>query len=96
MALTRLYARSPKGQRAQGKKPQSRGKNVSIVSTLGLKGVLAQVSLLSAVDGLTFEAFIARKLVPHLWPGACVILDRCSIHFGKAIESLIQKAGATP
>ncbi|MBP0005615.1 MAG: transposase, partial [Cyanobacteria bacterium SBC] len=40
--------------------------------------------------------FIARKLVPHLWPGACVILDRCSIHFGKAIESLIQKAGATP
>ncbi|MBO9997627.1 MAG: hypothetical protein J7641_01245 [Cyanobacteria bacterium SID2] len=66
MALTRLYACSPKGQRAQGKKPQSRGKNVSIVSTLGLKGVLAQVSLLGTVDGLTFEAFIARKLVPHL------------------------------
>ena len=67
----------------------------TIVSALGLQGVLAQVSLLGAVDGLTFEAFIARKLVPHLWSGACVILDNCSIHLGKAIKSLIQKAGAT-
>jgi transposase len=92
--LTRLYACSQKGVRAYGKRPQQRGKNVSIISALGLKGVIAQVSILGAVDGLTFEAFIARKLVPNLWKGACVILDNCSIHFGKEMAALIQKAGA--
>lgn len=90
-----MSARSPKGQRAHGKRPQARGKNVSIISALGLQGVVTQVSLLGAIDGLTFEAFIARKLVPYLWSGACVILDNCSIHLGKTIESLMQEAGAT-
>jgi transposase len=86
-----LYARSQKGVRAYGKRPQQPGKNVSIIIALGL---IAQVSILGAVDGLTFEAFIARKLVPNLWKGACVILDNCSIHFGKGMAALIQKAGA--
>jgi hypothetical protein len=44
---------------------------------------------MGAVDGLTFEAFIARKLVPKLWEGACVVMDNCSIHLGKEIEALI-------
>lgn len=95
LALTRCYARSPKGKRAHGKRPQARGKNVSIISALGLQGVLTHVSLFGAIDGLTFEAFIACKLVPHLWPGACIILDNCSIHLGETVESLVQQAGAT-
>ncbi|NJL47835.1 MAG: hypothetical protein HC929_10570 [Leptolyngbyaceae cyanobacterium SM2_5_2] len=59
--MTRVYARSPKGQRAHGKRPQKRGKHVSIISALGLQGIVAQVSLLGAIDGLTFEAFIATN-----------------------------------
>lgn len=94
LALTRLYARAPRGQRAHGKRPQARGRNVSLISALGLQGVVTQLSLLGSVDGLTFEAFIARKLVPQLWDGACVILDNCSIHLGKEIEGLITQAGA--
>ena len=94
LALTRLYARSPKGQRAHGKRPQARGRNVSLISALGFQGVLTQLSLFGAIDGLTFEAFIARKLVPKLWSGACVILDNCSIHLGEEIENLITQAGA--
>jgi transposase len=46
-----------------------------------------------ATDGVTFEAFIARKLVPKLWKGACVMLGNCSIHKGKQVEKAIQKAG---
>ena len=94
LSLVRLFARSPKGQRAYGTRPQTRGKNVSLISAIGLKGLIAQVSLLGATDGLTFEAFVARKLVPKLWAGACVIMDNCSIHKGKEIEALIQEAGA--
>lgn len=94
LALTRLYARSPKGKRARGKRPQKRGKNVSVIGAIGLNGVITQVSLLGAADGLSFEAFVAQRLVPKLWSGACVLMDNCSIHKGKAIEALITKAGA--
>jgi transposase len=94
LALTRLYARSPKGKRARGARPHKRGKNVSLIGALGLSGILTQISLLGATDGLTFEAFIAQRLVPKLWAGACVIMDNCSIHKGEEIEQWITQAGA--
>lgn len=94
LALTRLFARAPKGKRAYGKRPQKRGKNISLIGAIGLKGVITQVSLFGSTDALTFEAFIAQRLVPKLWAGACVVMDNCSIHKGKEIENLITKAGA--
>lgn len=94
LALVRLFARAPKGKRAHGARPQKRGKNVSLVGAIGLQGLITQVSLIGATDGLTFEAFIARKLVPHLWAGACVVMDNCSIHKREAIAALIHKAKA--
>ena len=95
MSLVRLYARAIKGQRATGKRPQQRGKNVSMIAAIALKGILGSVNLLGAADGLSFEAFIIRKLVPNLWLGACVVLDNCSIHKGKEIEAAIAKTGAS-
>ena len=93
LAMTRLYARAIKGQRAKGTRPQQRGKNVSMIGAIALKGIVGSVNLLGAADGLSFEAFIVRKLVPNIWPGACVILDNCSIHKGKEIESAITRKG---
>ncbi|HEY9762116.1 MAG TPA: IS630 family transposase [Trichocoleus sp.] len=95
LAFTRLFARSPRGQRAYGERPQKRGQNVSMIAAIGLSGVIVQLPLMGAVDGLLFEAFIAQKLVPKLWQGACVVLDNCSIHKGAEIAALIQSAGAT-
>lgn len=94
LALTRLMARAPKGKRARGKRPQKRGKNVSLIGAIGLQGLITQISLLGAADSLTFEAFIAQRLVPKLWAGAYVLMDNCSIHKGAAIETLIAEAGA--
>ena len=95
LALTRLRARAPKGQRAHGKRPQKRGQNVSIVGALSLTGLLTSASIMGAFDGLTFEAFISQRLVPKLWPGACVVMDNCSIHLGQEIEDMIHQAGAS-
>jgi transposase len=94
LALTRLFARSPKGERAYGKRPQKRGENVSMIGALSLAGVVTQISLIGATDGLTFEAFISQKLVPKLWAGACVVMDNCSIHRGEEIKALIEQVGA--
>ena len=94
LALTRLYDQVYKGKRAQGTYSQKQGQNVSLISTLGPNGVLAQVTLVDLTDSLTFEAFIVRKRVPKLWPGACVILDNCSIHKRDKSEPWITQRGA--
>jgi hypothetical protein len=37
---------------------------------MSVKKVLTSVNLLGSIDGITFEAFIIRKLLPNLWKGA--------------------------
>jgi len=91
--MTRLYARSIIGSLARGKKPQKRGKNVSLLSALSLKKVVASINLYGSVNGIIFEAFIANKLVPNLWEGAYVIMDNAKIHKGDNIRKLIEKVG---
>lgn len=66
-----------------------------MISAISLNEVLANFNIMGTTDGLTFEAFIAQKLVPKLWKGACVILDNCSIHKGEDIKQLIEAAGAS-
>lgn len=92
MRLTR--ARSEKGKRAYSSKPSRKGKNVSMVGALGLKGMITNYSLLGTTDGVTFEAFIRQKLVPQLWAGACVVMDNCSIHLGEMVRESIEAVGA--
>ncbi|KGF71481.1 transposase, partial [Neosynechococcus sphagnicola sy1] len=87
-------ARAPKGKRARGKRPSKRGKRVSTISAISLKTVVTNVSIVGSTDGLTFEAFIARHLVPKLWKGACVIMDNYSIHNHDTIRKLIEDVGA--
>ncbi len=65
VALTRLFARSPKGQRAYGTRPQKRGKNVSMIGAISLSGVVTQISLIGATDRLTFEAFISGSVTDY-------------------------------
>ncbi|WP_238553672.1 transposase [Fortiea contorta] len=82
-----MFARAPKGKRARGERPIKRGKNVSLIGAIGFQGVITQISLIGATDGLTFEAFISQKLVPKLWKGAYVVMDNCSIHKCKELQT---------
>lgn len=93
LAMVRLYARALRGKRAYGTRPQKRGKNVSMVSAITCRKILTFFNVLGAIDSITFEAFIVRKLVPKLWKGACVVLDNCRIHKGKEVEKAIRQAG---
>ena len=94
LAMVRLYARSLKGSRARGEKPNKRGQNVSVIGALSFNEILTSVNLIGGTDALTFEAFIIQKLVPKLWKGACVVMDNCSIHLGKEVEKAIEAKGA--
>src|SRR4028118_2108696 len=75
LAMVRLYARSLKGSRTQGPKPNKRGRNVSIIGAISVKEILTSVNLIGTTDAIRFEPFIIRKLVPKLWKGAGVVID---------------------
>ena len=65
-----------------------------MISAISLTGIITSINLLGSIDGLTFEAFVIRKLVPKLWQGAVVVWDNYSIHKGKEIEKAITDVGA--
>ena len=83
-----------KGQRARGDKPQKRGRNISLLTALSVEKVIASVNIYGSVDGVTFEAFIRQKLIPHLQENACIIMDNAKIHQGEIVRELLKKAGA--
>jgi len=51
LALTRLYARAPKGKRAKGSIPRKRGKNVTMITDLTLRGLGEPFILDGATNG---------------------------------------------
>jgi transposase len=65
-----------------------------MIGAIALSGVIASINLLGSMDGLTFEAFVIRKLIPNLWQGAVVVWDNYRIHKGKKIEQALIAAGA--
>ena len=67
IALTRLYARAPKGERAYGKAPRNWGKNVTLIASLSTEGMGAAMSVEGATDGAAFETYVKhylRKALP--------------------------------
>ncbi len=42
--MTRTYARSQKGQRAHGSKPDRRGKNLTMIAALAMSGIIAALT----------------------------------------------------
>ena len=94
LRMTRTYARSPKGQRAEGAKP-AHGKNVSLVGALGLSRMRTALMVEGAIDGAMFKTFVDELLVPVLQPGDTVLLDNPNIHKGQGIEAAIRATGAT-
>ena len=93
LAMTRRYARAPRGQRAVGRVPRNHGKNVSVIGALGLQGMVTSMSIEGAVDTAVFNIFVDRLLVPTLQPGAIVVLDNLRVHHSSRIEHAVQKVG---
>ena len=93
IALTPLYARAPKGERAYGSVPRNRGKNTTLLASLSLTGVGACMILEGSVNGQVFEAYVEQILAPSLSPGQIVVLDNLSVHKGARVRQLIEERG---
>ena len=93
-AMTRLYARSPRGTRAYGHAPRNWGENVTILGALTLRGPLEAMCINGATSGAVFLTYLDKVLLPQLWPGAVVVMDNLSAHKLKAVRAKIEAAGA--
>jgi transposase len=93
IALTRLYARSPKGKRAKGIIPRNRRKNVTVLASLSLSGIGESMIIEGAANAQLFEAYVEKFLAPSLKKGQIVIMDNLSIHKGQKVRELIEARG---
>lgn len=90
IALTRLYARAPKGKRARGSIPRNRRKNVTVLASLSLSGIGETMIIEGAANAHIFEIYIEQILAPSLQKGQIVVMDNLSIHKGQKVRQLIE------
>lgn len=93
IALTRLYARSPKGERVYGSVPRNRRANITLLASLTLQGMGEAFILEGSADTAIFERYIEQILAPRLQAGQIVILDNLHTHTGERVRRAIEARG---
>lgn len=93
IALTPLYARAPKGQRASGSVPRNRGKNTTLIASLSLQGMGAAMVLEGSANAVAFALYIEEFLAPTLHPGQIVVMDNLRAHKGDRVRQAIEARG---
>jgi transposase len=93
IALTRLYARSPKGERVYGSVPRNRRANITLLAALSIQGMGEAFILEGSADTTIFELYIEHILAPSLQAGSIVILDNLNTHTGERVRRAIEARG---
>ena len=89
LAMTRRYGRARKGARAVQAVPTNRGLNLSVISAVRLRGVVASLSVQGAIDTPIFDTYISKLFLPHLDARDVVLLDNLPVHLASQIEALV-------
>jgi transposase len=93
-AMTRRYGRAPRGERAHDSAPRNYGTHTSVIGAMGLRGLVAALTVEGAVDTEVFDAYLARVLGPRLRRGDVVVLDNLTAHRASRIEEVAAARGA--
>ena len=91
--MTRLRARAPKGQRAYGRVPRNRGKNTTLLASMGAYGMGACMTVIGSATKAVFEAYVEEVLAPSLAPGGVVVMDNLGAHRSRRVRELIEGRG---
>ena len=95
-SMARRYGRSPRGQRATAKVPFGTWKRLSVLSALGIEGVLATMSVEDATDGAIFAAYLEQVLLPVLRehkPDAVLVMDNLRPHKTLKVQAVLDQSG---
>jgi hypothetical protein len=70
MALTPLYARAPKGERARGSVPRNRGKHMTLIASLSLEGMgAALIPRSGRPTPQPIALYVEQVMAPSSMPG---------------------------
>ena len=94
--MTRLYGRSPIGERCRVYNTHGHWKTTTMISAIRLEGIIKEATLLldGPMTGEVFAKYIENNLSPVLRPGDIVVMDNLSSHKSAEIEKLIDDANA--
>ena len=82
ISMDRLRSRAPKGERAYGRVPKNRGKNLTLIASMSLDGMGESMCIEGATDSLAFEAYVEHFLAPSLCERQVVVMDRAWVLIG--------------
>jgi len=94
IGMTRLYGRSPRGERIVEYVPDVRYSRVSVISTIRVSGETNPVAFSGTLNGKLFMQYIWECVVPNLKPYDILIMDCLSSHKMKIISEIVESVGA--
>jgi transposase len=94
LAMTRLYGRAPRGERALGSAPQNYGQNVTMLGALACTGLEAVMTVEGATDADVCRAYVQEVLGPTLREGDLVVAANLSAHKASGVQEAIAASGA--
>ena len=95
IALTRVHARAPRGQRVVEHVPRNRGTVTTVIASMSIEGIEAVRTFRGSTNGERFAQFVAQDLLPKLAPGDVVVWDGLTAHRVLPVRALVEGAGAT-
>lgn len=93
--MSRLYGRSPRGERCQDAVPHGHWNSSTFLAALRHDRITAPLLIDGALDGELFLAYIQQELGPTLSPGDIVICDNLSSHKVAGVRQAIEDWGAS-
>ena len=76
--------------------PDPRGTGQTLISAVGLSGIVAPFMFQGALNALTFLQYLEKSLIPELNRGSALLMDNLSSHKTLQVEALLLKNGITP
>ena len=89
-SLAPSYAYAPRGKRAFFKVPRNRGKNVTLLASIGSEGMGPSMAFEGSTTKEVFEAYVEHFLTPASKAGQIVIMDNLAAHKGEKVRKLIE------
>ncbi len=94
MRMDNEYARAKSCDRVKAAKPFQRGQKFSLLSAIGILGIIDFIYVELAITADIFLHFITNMLCPKLKKGQVVLMDNANIHTSSEIKDAIEKRGA--
>ncbi len=93
LALPVLRLGSPRGERAHTRVPRNRGKNATLLASMGVEEMGHCLAVEGSITAAVFETYVERVLAPSLRSGRLVVMDNLAAHRGRRIKELIEERG---